>query len=473
MDCLISSAKEITTTELSQHLNLSSTTVIKYIKEINVDLTSFTQEVYIRTKEKNSFYLYYSDILYYKKFKRNLIFENWNIKLFLRLLLGYRINRIKFVQDNFISEATYRRAITTIIKQISPYKLIIKSNKGFNYLIGDEKNIRLYASKIFWQLFHGEVWPFDEIDEESIEDIVKTKKVEQYIKNINNINIKQTMYSLSIQIIRYKNGYEIDIPSSLTYEADYIETTFHLDKLESKLSKKEIQFFFLRLLSYPRFMNTKLGELFIENSKMNNTLLSKISTEFSCYLSTKYLLLSLEDQKNIEFSIYSCHLNALLYPTWRITDNNHYFEDFPTLKRNMKFLAIHLTEKFSLPNIASNNYILNQYMLIFSQIKDLSYFEPTVDILLNTEFGIFIENIIKKTLEGRFRAYLNLSVYTSLADFVDSKGDLKIIVTTSKTPELIKQFKTENIIYINKVPADKDYHNIYTSVKRLIRKLTN
>lgn len=473
MDCLLDSTEGSTTTELSQHLDLSSTTVAKYIKEINFDLMSSANEVSIRTVENNTLHLDYSDILYYKQFKRNLIFGNWSIKLFLRLLLGYKVNRVKFVQDNFISEATYRRSMSTIIKQISPYKLIIKSNKGFNYLIGDEKNIRLYASKVFWQLFHGEVWPFDEIDEELIADIVKTKKIESYITNVNNINIKQTMYSLSIQIIRYRNGYEVDIPHYLREEADYISAKLHSDKFESLLSKEEIEFFFLRLFSYPRFMNTILGKQFIENAKLNNTFLSRISAEFSYYLFTNYLILSLEDQKNIESSIYSCHVNALLYPTWNETENNHYFEEFPTLKKNMNTIAFHLSEKFYLSNIVSNNYILNQYMLIFSQLKELSYFEPTVSILLNTEFGIFIENIIKKTLDGRLRSYLNISIHTSLTDFVDSIADLKIIITTSKTPELIRQFKAENILYINEIPTDEDYHTIYTSIKYLISKLPN
>lgn len=473
MDCLLNSTEGRTTIELSQHLDLSSTTVTKYIKEINSDLMYPGHEVSIRTSENNMLFLEYSDILYYKQFKRNLIFENWSIKLFLRLLLGYKVNRIKFVQDNFISEATYRRSIATITKQISAYKLIIKSNKGFNYLIGDEKNTRLYANKVFWQLFHGEVWPFDEIDEDLISDIVKSKKNESYIKNVNNINIKQTMYSLSIQIIRYRNGYEVDIPYYLRDEAEYISEKFHLDKLKSTLSKKEIEFFFLRLFSYPRFMNTELGRHFIKNAKLNNTFLSRISSEFSYYLSTNYLNLSLDDQKNIESSVYSAHVNALLYPTWRDTENNHYFEEFPMLKKNMNIIAFHLSEKFGLYNIVSNNYILNQYMLIFSQLKDLSYFEPTVDILLDTEFGIFTENIIKKTLDGRLRAYLNISIHTSLADFVDSIADLKIVVTTSKTPELTRQFKAENILYINEVPTDEDYHTIYTSIKHLITKLSS
>lgn len=473
MDCLLHSTEGSTTIELSQHLDLSSTTVTKYIKDINFDLMSSAQEVSIKTSVNNTLVLEYSDILHYKQFKRNLIFDNWSIKLFLRLLLGYKVNRIKFVQDNFISEATYRRSITTITKQISAYKLIIKSNKGFNYLIGDEKNIRLYANKVFWQLFHGEVWPFDEIDEDLISDIIKSKKNESYIKNVNNINIKQTMYSLSIQIIRYRNGYEVDIPYYLRDEADYISAKFHLDKLKSMLSKVEIEFFFLRLFSYPRFMNTMLGRQFIKHAKLNNTFLSRISTEFSDYLSTNYISLFPEDQKNIESSIYSSHVNILLYPSWSGTENNHYFEEFPMLNKNMNTIAFHLSEKFGLSNIVSNNYVLNQYMLIFSQLKDLSYFEPTVAILLNTEFGIFIENIIKKTLDGGLRSYLNISIHTSLAGFVDSIADLKIVVTTSKTPELISQFKAENILYINEIPTDEDYHTIYTSIKHLINKLSS
>lgn len=281
------------------------------------------------------------------------------------------------------------------------------------------------------------------------------------------------MYSLSIQIIRYRNGYEVDIPYYLRDEADYISAKFHLDKLKSMLSKVEIEFFFLRLFSYPRFMNTMLGRQFIKHAKLNNTFLSRISTEFSDYLSTNYISLFPEDQKNIESSIYSSHVNILLYPSWSGTENNHYFEEFPMLNKNMNTIAFHLSEKFGLSNIVSNNYVLNQYMLIFSQLKDLSYFEPTVAILLNTEFGIFIENIIKKTLDGGLRSYLNISIHTSLAGFVDSIADLKIVVTTSKTPELISQFKAENILYINEIPTDEDYHTIYTSIKHLINKLSS
>lgn len=473
LDFLIDNPGWHTTVSISKELSLSLYTVTKYLKEISGDLIDQDITLNLEYNNKKEVQLYYKDLSIYRTYKREVFKENWSVHLLMKLFLGYQVPYVQFIQENYISESSYRRTIASIKRELSNFNITVKSTKGVNTLVGDEATIRLVGVKMFWDLFHGEIWPFKEVSKKelsrSLMATFRNLENETIQSYVNHINIQQTLYRTAIQIIRSRKGWIFPVSSTLKREVKIIEKILPTNlTFLSNLPKTETHFFYLQLLCAPRFLNTKMGTKIIEKSINESTLVSKINETFMKRFEQNFFKLSKKEEIKIRTAIYGCHVFFLLYPKFKgRTNTDKFFEDFPILRKNTQKLGQKMTDEFFEIGFEANQSLIKNYMLIFGQIKPLSYCENKVKLLINTDLGILYENIISENLRSTLKQTFNVQIFTSISEKQD---DYDLTVATSKVPDIAMDFDDRHIIYINEVPTPKDYFNIYQFIKKYIER---
>ncbi|WP_099974313.1 helix-turn-helix domain-containing protein [Lactobacillus terrae] len=102
---------------------------------------------------------------------------------------------------HFTSKSTLNRKMAGLRKMLKGFDLKI-SNSTLE-ISGDEKRIRWVAYLIYWRIFHGEIWPFDIVNEANIEQILH--RSEQIVNPVTFIQMKYLVAISRMRLIKKNN----------------------------------------------------------------------------------------------------------------------------------------------------------------------------------------------------------------------------------------------------------------------------
>lgn len=450
--------------EIVEKIKLSRNTAEKYIIELQSYLEDMRHEKKSLIKDRSGARLVIKSLSEHNRLRVSIIESDLSICLFKNLILGDSVNEVKFSEQYFISGSSYRRKLTRIRRIIEKNHLEISKQKGNVVLLGDEWYIRSIARKYFWDIYKGEVWPFEKISKEYVGKILSTLTELSMRSKINLINIQQVFNLVGIQLMRSRNGYNFTSPKHLKIESNYIVKFFffHRDRRIFK-DEGELVYFFLSLMAAPRFLETPLGKTIRTITKENNSFLHKVNERFIRHFQNEFFTLSEQEIELIEPGLYASHLVSILYPKAveledLAKDESPY--SFPNLRKKLEVLLERcIKNKFDL----NSSNLIKKYFLIFGQIRKLSIYEEEVSILLNTDTGVLNENIVMRKMYNYFGDRYNIHCYTKFTE--DRVGRYDLTIVTSMTPEINVHFSDSTIVYVKQ---GLEFRDIISIEKKLL-----
>lgn len=439
-------------TKISSDIGLSRNTVEKYLYELLSNCYE-TQEFrhLISIKKSSGAKINIDNQSAFIKFRNILLKNDVTIILYLRLLIGEEINEISFTNEFFISFSSYRRKLINIKKLVTSQGFQLQTYNGNCFLKGNENLIRLTATKVYWTLFQGQEWPFKNLSREYVMQLLSSLTSRSMSTRLNILSIEKIVLNLSINILRFRKGYNCVLPSELSKECYWIEKNIYKFFRDPPLNIKEIIYLFLTFLTAPRFSDNYFSADIFEYSKNKNSLLYEMSRDF-IELSQQLFYLDTKQSNNLYPYVYACNISYFLNFTWmHHNDDVSLLNCFLTSKKNAEYMQKQIFDKNNLSNIClkKQQSLITNYQLIISTQCSLANFEPAINILLITDFGLLYENILKDYLHGLFKSLYNVEIYTDLSE----TENIDFIISTNKTPYLDNLFEDDKVIYIKEFPT--------------------
>ncbi|MGO2082748.1 helix-turn-helix domain-containing protein [Vagococcus sp.] len=420
--------------ELSLCLNVSDRTVQRYVQQ----LKEFVDDYNLQTDHKIE--------LLVEKFKgikliidrgssymifRNYILEKDDTLLLLSdLLLGRVSSARKYADDHFVNEDTVRKQIRKIREFLNVYDVSI-ANQSLD-LTGEEKQIRLVTFVTFWLVFKGVNWPFKTIEQYKINQTIEQLEDDLQM-NLSEINRRQISYMMAVVSIRAHKGHIIEIDPEWNNYLNIKELLGKISFLKAIREEhhifqdSEIAFLALALLAKPKFY---------ESSAIRQRIFDyQEKTQSDVYLVTQTFVTQFEKMispipENIKtrffYTCFCTHLFAKIFQNIHVDIDGHdiyhdYDDDYPILQLKIESLIDVLANQTKSTIFAEKNYLTQKYMLLFSSILPLTYFEPTISLFLDSDLPFFLKNTMTEKLTGYFKFDFNLKV---LENNEDESADL-------------------------------------------------
>lgn len=450
------SNKWVTTEEISETLNISRVTVNKLIKSIQIRILKnphinidVVQNKGIKFECVNSIYIV--DIIQ-KIYSNSLVY-----KLITALMNENIVSLEQFAIQNFISLASIRRKISTINDILYDADIRIRNNK----IIGNERNVRSFLFKYFWEIHKGTTWPFTNIDKEKL--VLLTEEISEKL-NIwcSQVSYEQIYYLLAISRLRFKKAHNIESES----EIEVLIKNNSLYEESKKIWIEEFPYLYLpeNELKYYFFIASSFSLNYVKTNKKE---LISLKNEYKkrnlfSYLITKRVFEQVEQiysRDNLEEKQPLLFLELLMYhnKAFLITSDilitsldRQYFigkmiQTYPEIFQRLVCTVNKIVEEY--PKMKhSKNFLLETYsMFYFQALKKL--FLKTFKIFISLSAGRSVEKMIFQNVEQYFMDQF-------IVEEVKEESEADLCITDSE----FTHYKKDKILYIIEPQlTDKDF----------------
>lgn len=473
----------VTTDELAEETGNERKTILKYLSEIEEAINDFGEPdlemmsskgrgVFLSAKsvnEINRFIFWITDDSLFSKLFRTFFFET-------------KINLTKWSYENFISESTTRRKIAEIKELLLPFDIQIVSKKGVYSITGDEKQIRYIYYYLFWNLYKGRAWPFQNIPEEKVSLLLQEIANKYYLSLPHQIE-KQLTYIFAINITRYfqskciKLGTEWDDYKTINRT---IIKEFEITKIIQKyfhIPIDEIHFLLFYLQSKYSFYNSvySINRAISHHEKLNTEVFSAYHTFAKEFKKSFQLDVKELDEKEhlfIKSHAFSMHYKAFLFPGFKselVEEESVLESHFPVLNKKMKNFCSNLYDKTNNLIYLETDYLAIRYAQLLSFFKPLCIFEKKINIYFETDLPALPSRMLKNQISSLFQNHFNINIYTMEDLFAKniSLNEVDIVISTNETRGLKKDFHEHPIIYLKEGISKYDMENIYDELKKI------
>ncbi|MGY3713372.1 helix-turn-helix domain-containing protein [Lactococcus petauri] len=455
--------------ELGDKIDLERRTLRRHLSYIN-DVANeyvvmskpiiFQKKKYVFTGSKSEYYA----------LKCNILKPESLLNLFELFLNSQSVNFIDFCKENFMSESTARRKLkkANVLLQSIGMKLTIRKDEI--YIIGEERIIRYSLISLFWRVYRGTEWPFANVDEGRVENIVSS--IISSGRYISYGKRKHLAFYLATFISRSQSGNVISKALLPEYSSALIANNHYMGELSQlieqsfKLPQVELEFILPIFYIFP--------ECYEEFHSVDDTLaiLKKYSRRsyssimnFVAFIKKRHPKWDKDSPSTPFFwpMLISGRLFVDIFKDAYFNSSGvrifkHAGTDYPRfLPTIRKSILSHE------PKLATNT--LKSLTLRYGQAYIMEFsphdFEPKIKILLLTDSAMYIEKIISQRVENLLKYRFNFILEI---DRPSSTPDLIL-----ETDVIDTKYSDSKRLFINLEVAPKDRENILTACKDILK----
>ncbi|MBP1040121.1 helix-turn-helix domain-containing protein [Vagococcus sp. BWB3-3] len=455
---------------LADFNNWGRETVQRYLDLLWKDWTSGDYDGVTLIRTNNQITLNWTDYRSFYLFRLTICENSIAISVLRKLLLGETVSLTDSVNHYFVSESTFKRRLLPLKAALIEYELTLSSHHGFFFLQGEEHQIRVFAYNFFWKLYKGCKWPFTVINEQKIAAI-SNYLLDQVSNKRNDTNNHQIWYVLAINLTRYRRGFELnwtDDQLKLYFSQDYLaEARPWLNLFQ--LPEKEILFFFLLTQTQEKVLSLSLfKKAVLSFHETTNSDVFKATELFFHYFSEYIVTLSKEDQEKHYTYIFANHLFSFIFPHFSIgmsgfSTSYGVSNQFPVLANKLVDLLEKLTAETHYPLFENRDFLIPRYALFCSLLLDISSFEKTIVVYVETDYPEILENHLIQIFYDCFHHYFKLKIVKKCTELSQQHADL--VLTTSLVP--MKEIKADFIYFLSGHLLTEDLIKIETILRNI------
>lgn len=455
--------------DISNHLNVVERTIQRYILQLNDSINEFNDQV----KEKDRLFLRYEK---YKgvhletpkgqglRLFKHLVLEQDETFMMLKHIFFEEFESVtKYALDHYISESKVRKSLKKIRQYLKRYQLSL-SNISFK-ITGEEKNIRLLTYYVMWYGFKTNDWPFKQLSQEKLYKMVDYSNDKLGI-NVTKTQRKQLTYMLGVNLFRLSKGHVIH------YETDW-EKYVNIHQVQSLLPELVMLFFRrqqeLSSEIYFYMLLIQLKANMYQSERFKDSMLSYHQQQQSdVYCVTEHFVKSFhKNLLNIPQSLYDSffltsfcsHLFCKVFQCVSIIMSTK----ANTFERQTSDTRLHKELNILIENmlVETNNtifmqkqFLVEKYMMLFSMIHPITYFEPTITILLESDLPFLTKKLLEKELTSRYSGRYHIEC----VDFYQEGIDL--ILTNISESFTAKESESFYIYYFEYPLSQRDIEEI-------------
>ncbi|MGX7014300.1 helix-turn-helix domain-containing protein [Vagococcus silagei] len=467
--------------ELSQSLDVSSRTVQRYINTLIEFVDAYNEKsnrpIELQLEKFKGIKLIIDRGSNYMVFRNFILEQDDTLFLLSQLLIGNVPSVRKYADDNYLNEDTVRKNIRKIKHFFKDYDLGIANNTL--EITGEEKQIRLIMFVIFWLVFKGLNWPFKAIDRNKVNNTINYLEDDLGTK-LSEIHRRQLSYLLAIHLIRISKGHVVEMEDewkSFVNIHSLIKRSHFLNALREDYliySESELTLLTLGLLSKPKFYQIEIFKtnVFDYQAKTNSDVY-QITQQFMDYFEENIVEIPDNIQERFFSTAFCTHLFAKIFNNIHVDIDGHdisriYRKDYPTLEKKLLTLIANLKESTQNPLFEEEHFLMQKYMLLFSSILPMTYFEPTITLFLDSDLPYYLKQNLVKKITGYFKFDFNLIV---LENDEEEKADLIL----TNIPNLFEeQHRFSYDIHLFEYPfKPRDFNDIEKKLRIITQRKTN
>lgn len=411
--------------ELSQRLNVVERTVQRYIHQLEDTLDEYNEvkDSYIKlTYEKYNGVLLESETgSNYLNFKNHILENDETIQILKKILFEefYSVN--KYAMSYFVSENAIRKSLKKIKGFLNLYGLSL-SRSSFQ-IEGEEKKIRIIGYIIGWVTFKGVTWPFDSIDQLKAYNAVDSFSQSVGIK-FSDVHRKQMAYMMAVNFIRLRKNHVIELEP---HWKDYVNVPALLATLPPAKTfvdnyniyvESELVFYALLLqMKIKIYESEDLKQRIFDFHQKKQSDIYQTTTLFVTRFHDTLVPIPAEIKERFFITSFYAHLFCRVFNQLKVDIDGHSVinesdYDYPILKENLTFFIQSLHKESNQSIFLEKDFLLQKYLLLFSSVTPLNYYEPPIRLFLDTDLPFFVKESIITKITDRFKHDFNISFLT-------------------------------------------------------------
>lgn len=415
-----------TTKEIGLELNVAERTAQRYIQQIRDITDAFNQastvKVVIEYERYRGIYLDsesgYIDL-------KNYIFEkDETVQLLKYIVVEDGVNIERYALDNYMSTHAVKTSLKKIKLLFELYDLSL--SRQTHSIVGNEKQIRLIIYIMMWTLYKGMRWPFSTIDETVIYQTVDLFSETNHLQ-FSIIQRKQLAYVLSTNLIRLRKKHFVVMEESWK---DYVDIDALLEKLSflgnlmqefQIYSEAEIYFYAVVAQIKTKFYESSVFKKEILNyHKHQQSDVYQATEQFMVLFQKTFIQIPNELKERFFITSFCAHMFCRLFKRVHVDVDGYYVisevnDRYPVLKQKMITMMAQLYEQTNNELFLMEDFLLQKYILLFSSVLPLTYYEPEIAIYLDTDLPYFITKDIEERILYRYKYDYHI-VFKTLAD---------------------------------------------------------
>ncbi|MDA9470930.1 helix-turn-helix domain-containing protein [Enterococcus sp. 5H] len=408
--------------ELGLRLNVVERTIQRYIHQLEdaVEAYNDVKENYIQLnyEKYNGVQLISESGSNFIEFKTFIMENDETMQAFKKIMFEEFYSVKKYAMTYFTSENSVRKSLKKITHFLNLYHLSL-SRSTFQ-IVGEEKNIRVIAYIIGWVTFKGVSWPFDSVDQlkayQTVDHFSETFDIK-----FSNIQRKQMAYMLAINLIRFRKNHVIELESDWKNYVNLQGLSQSLPLLSEFADdyhihvESEICFYVLLLqMKIKVFESEDLKQRVFNYHKKCNSDVYQATELFITQFSEKIIPIPEELKDRFFLTSFCAHLFCKVFKQLHVDIDGHQIldeseYDYPTLKENIATFIQELHEDSGLDLFLEEEFLTQKYILLFSSISPLNYYEPPIRIFLDSDLPFFVKQNIMTKISDRFKHDFNIT----------------------------------------------------------------
>lgn len=464
--------------EISEKLNVVERTIQRYIIHLKDCIDQFNEG-----EEEND-----RLFLSYEKYKgvhletpkghglhrfKQLVLEQDETFIMLRDIFFEEFQSVtKYAMEHYISESKVRKSVKKIRYYLKRYHLSL-SNISFK-IVGEEKQIRLLTYYVVWYGLKGHDWPFRQVSQNKVYEVIDSLD-ESLSMKLTRTQRKQLGYMLAINLFRMGKNHPIELEA---HWQNYVDINRVMDEMPflslvfiKRRQELTAEIYFYMLLIQLR-INVYQSKPFIKQTleyhKFNGSDVYETTNHFVEKFHTELHPIPSEFYHSFFLTTFCTHLFCRMFRYVILTDDG--CNNIREWQNKYTVLISQLHQIIDKLYIQTNNvlflqrpFLMQKYMMLFSMIKPLTHFEPTIKVLIESDLPYLKKTLLENDIIKRYSGDYHI-------EFINT-SDVTIDIILTNVPNVLKNKEYSNsVIHFFEYPMmlrdieelDKVIQKIYT-----------
>lgn len=439
----------MTTENIVKKIAIEKKTVLKYLTELNNYMDSFNREnnyidkIYIESYKGRGYHICYFSEEVKEEFLCFLMKDTLILKLLRLLFLENKLNITRASIDLFVSESTIRRKLKKVQPLFKKFNVRIVSKNGIYKLIGEETKVRELGFYLFWRIYKGKYWPFQNINKEKIMNFIN-KKSEEYGYLLNRQESLKLSFFLSFNLTRYFHNQVVSSANLDKTIREINEKIFYYLNIDKHIQEEfhvpidEIHFFVLYLQTKEKFYGNQnvLHVVKNEHKRLNTDI------EQSTRIIVERLLNTYGDCKDSSINKTKKVIYALIFAVhyaafvdYGLISNKlevkKLIDYYPKLRLEMYQLCSVLLDETRISIFRNCEFLVDSYSLCYALLRPINTFEPTINILCETTYSAVKKKVLLNTINNTFSSKYKINVISEDEKKNLSKENIDLEISTN------------------------------------------
>lgn len=480
VNILVESYHGYSTNELSLRINVTERSIQRYIRQLKDLVSQYNEEkdknLQVDFERYNGVRLRSDSGSNFMDFKTYIWENDATIQIFRYVMFEEFYSVKKYSLAHFTSESAVRRSLKKIDQFLTLYNLSLKRNTF--EIVGKEKDIRIVSYILGWVIFKGTSWPFDSIDQAKAYQAVDVF-TEFFKLKLSIIQRKQMAYILAINWIRFRKKHFIEIEDNWLNYVDLTSLKSSLSfltnfKEEYHIYEDSELYFYVLLLQMKAkiFDSAEFKKRVFRYHKARQSDVYLATELFMKQFSEEFMPVPKELQERFFITSFSAHLFCKTFKNIKVDIDGHQNlneldYDYPVLKEKIYLFIESLQEKSNDDLFLEKNFLFQKYILLFSAIAPLNFYEPSIEIFLDSDLPLFVKKNIMTKISDRFKHDFNIV-------FLDTQQLMEADLILTNIPNIIdeEQRFTYRIHLFDFPFKSKDFIDLEIQLRQIIQKKT-